>query len=466
AVPKRQRAALHERFADWLVSALGEDAPDEIVGYHLEQAFRYGAELGAPVPVLGERAAERLASAGRAARSRRDVAAAVNLLGRAVELLQDGARRPGLLVDLGESLHAAGDTTGAQAALEESMSIAATAGDRHVEWLARLELAMIRLEREPEGAAEAALHEGEAAVTASEAADDHEVLARAWDLIAEGHNIRGQMADWRRASERALAHARQTGDLGLEVRLVVRAAGPIVFGPVPVEEALRHADDVLARLGHVPEIQGFALHVQAHMRARLGGFEGAFEAVMAWRHHKRELGQEVMYALTAGCVWDVCLWAEDWVRGEEALREARELLEGMGNKAYLSTISADLGEAVYQQGRLDEAEGLSEMSEELGASDDVYNETAWRRLRAKVLAARGDLGGAERLARQAVEVARGAGFLDDAALSWLALAGILRDAGDPGSQTAAAESFALFERKGNLVGARRAREFLDATTDD
>ena len=47
AIPKRQRAELHERFADWLAERLGADAPDEIVGYHLEQAYRYGAELGA-----------------------------------------------------------------------------------------------------------------------------------------------------------------------------------------------------------------------------------------------------------------------------------------------------------------------------------------------------------------------------------------------------------------------------------
>jgi ATP/maltotriose-dependent transcriptional regulator MalT len=202
------------------------------------------------------------------------------------------------------------------------------------------------------------------------------------------------------------------------------------------------------------------------MRARLGVFEGALDAVTAWRDHKRELGQEAMYAVTAGCVWDVCRWAGDWARGEEALREARELLERMGNKVFLSTISADLGEAVYQQGRLDEAEGLSKTSEELGASDDVYNETAWRRLRAKVLAARGDLLGAERMAQQAVEVSAGAEFLDDAALAWLDLAGILRDAGDPGPQTAAAEALGLFERKGNLVGAERARAFLGRTADD
>ena len=62
AIPKRQRAALHERYADWLETRLGDDAPDEVVGYHLEQAYRYGVELGAVDPIVGRRAAERLGS--------------------------------------------------------------------------------------------------------------------------------------------------------------------------------------------------------------------------------------------------------------------------------------------------------------------------------------------------------------------------------------------------------------------
>src|SRR5207253_2988022 len=46
-LPKATRAQLHERFADWLeqnASALAE--LDEIAGWHLEQAVRYGRELG------------------------------------------------------------------------------------------------------------------------------------------------------------------------------------------------------------------------------------------------------------------------------------------------------------------------------------------------------------------------------------------------------------------------------------
>jgi class 3 adenylate cyclase/tetratricopeptide (TPR) repeat protein len=461
AIPKRQRAALHEGYADWLGSRLGDDAPDEIVGYHLEQAYRYGAELGAPDAELAQRAAARLADAGHAARARRDAAAAANLLGRAVELVEHGATRPDLLVPFGEALHLTGETTRARRVLEEAVSGAAAGGDLHVEWLARIELVLLRLDTEPEGAGEQALREGETAIASAEMAGDHEVLARAWDLIAEVHNLRGQMTEWRRASERAVRHARLTGDLALEVPIVSHSAGPIVYGPVPVDEGLRYADAVRARLGHVPEVQAFALHVQAHLLARRGESERAFETVNAWRRHKRELGQEAAYATTAACAWDVSFWAEDWKRGEEVLREGLEMLERMGRTVHVSTIAAHLGQAVSLQGRFDEAERLSELSEELGVSDDAYNETAWRRVRAKALEARGDFGQAEVFARQAVEAAVGAEFLDDAALAWLGLAQILRNAGNLEAQTAASEALVLFERKGNLIGARWARAFLD-----
>ncbi len=465
AIPKRTRAALHEGYADWLVSRLGAEAPDEIVGYHLEQAYRYGAEMGAPDPALGARAAERLARAGNAARARGDVAATVNLLGRAIELLPDGPGRAGPLIALGHALHLAGQTTRAQAALEQGAAFARSTGDAHGEWLARIGLVSLQLDTEPEGGSATAMRVGQAAIAARELHDDHEVLAMAWDLIATGHEFLGHGDGWRRATERALAHAGRTGDLALEVPIVTRSAGPIVYGSVPVEDGLRYADEVLARLGHVPEVQGFGLHVRAHMLARRGESRGAFEGVSAWRHHKRELGQEAAYAQTSGCVWDVCFWAEDWERGEAVLREAYGMLERMGNKAYASTIAARLGEAAVRLGRLDEAARLSETSEELGASDDVYNETIWRRVRAEMLAARGDLAGAEPFAREAAAIAGEAGYLDDAGLAWLDLAGILRDAGRPGARSAAAHALALFERKGNVVGAGWARAFISATPD-
>ena len=49
ALPKQTRAELHERLADRLEVAAGSRLPEfrEIVGYHLETAYRLREELGA-----------------------------------------------------------------------------------------------------------------------------------------------------------------------------------------------------------------------------------------------------------------------------------------------------------------------------------------------------------------------------------------------------------------------------------
>ena len=85
---KRARADFHERFVVW-ADEINRDRGaefEEILGYHLEQAWTYLSELG-PLDdrgrAIGEDGARRLASAGRRAFARGDVPAAANLLGRA-----------------------------------------------------------------------------------------------------------------------------------------------------------------------------------------------------------------------------------------------------------------------------------------------------------------------------------------------------------------------------------------------
>jgi predicted ATPase len=76
ALPKATRAALHERFAIWLLQrGEGLVEQEESLGYHLEQAVRYKAELGRPDPQLAELAGEHLAAAGRRAFWRGDIRA-------------------------------------------------------------------------------------------------------------------------------------------------------------------------------------------------------------------------------------------------------------------------------------------------------------------------------------------------------------------------------------------------------
>ena len=88
ALPKAERATLHERFADWLVEVAGERLPEfeAIVGYHLETAYRYAVELGDTgerTETLRRRAWVRLTDAGRRALDASDVGAATALLERA-----------------------------------------------------------------------------------------------------------------------------------------------------------------------------------------------------------------------------------------------------------------------------------------------------------------------------------------------------------------------------------------------
>ena len=96
---KELRADYHERFADWLEREAGERANEyeEILGYHLERAHRYLAELGPADErgrALAARAATRLGSSGRRSLARGDIPPAVSLLERAVSLLPEGRSRP------------------------------------------------------------------------------------------------------------------------------------------------------------------------------------------------------------------------------------------------------------------------------------------------------------------------------------------------------------------------------------
>ena len=102
-IPKELRSELHERFAGWL-DGRGDEF-DEVIGYHLEQAYLCLAGLGRPGERgsrLAARGAELLEACGRRAYARGDAAAAENLVERAIALLpEDDPRRLGLLPLLG-----------------------------------------------------------------------------------------------------------------------------------------------------------------------------------------------------------------------------------------------------------------------------------------------------------------------------------------------------------------------------
>jgi tetratricopeptide (TPR) repeat protein len=127
----------------------------------------------------------------------------------------------------------------------------------------------------------------------------------------------------------------------------------------------------------------------------------------------------------------------------------------------LSTEAAFLAQAVYAQGRHEEAEYLTGVGEGAATPDDVFSQMAWRSVRAKALARKGELAQAELLAREAVALAEETDGLNLHGDALLDLAEVLRVAGRPSDAVAAAgRALPLYERKGNLVLAARARAAL------
>ena len=94
--------------------------------------------------------------------------------------------------------------------------------------------------------------------------------------------------------------------------------------------------------------------------------------------------------------------AGDPAAAEQTLREGYEALRAMGERGYRATIVTLLAEAVYAQGRFDEALRLTEEAEALAGADDFDAQARWRATRAKLLARRGQFPAAARLADEAV----------------------------------------------------------------
>ena len=137
--------------------------------------------------------------------------------------------------------------------------------------------------------------------------------------------------------------------------------------------------------------------------------------------------------------------------------------ERRSETGYLSSTAAQLAEALYRQGRAEEALAATETSEQTAAADDFSAQMLWRSVRAKALARRGDHERAQELAREAVAIGEPSDYLFMRADSLLDLAEVLRAVGERDEAVMAARSAsALYERKGELVSVARTHELIAA----
>jgi predicted ATPase/class 3 adenylate cyclase len=468
AIPKSVRAELHERLADWIEVSARDRAGEyeEILGYHLEQAYRPLLDLGSltePMVALGRRAAGVLASAGRRAFGRGDMPAAANLLSRATVLLpEEEPERLELLPQLAFALMETGDFARLQDVVAETTEAATASGDQRLQAHAAVLELSLRLWTNPEGWAARAEAEAPRAISVFETVGDERGLAKAWSLLGLVHLSRARFGAAEHAWEEAAAHAHRAGDHRDELESLSWVPLTVWAGPTHVEQGVRRCKELLERVEGDNKAMSSALIAQAAFEAGVGHFEEARGLIARARSLLEEVALTVWLGgpLAQFAGW-VELLADDPVAAEKELRFGYETLAEIGEMGWLSTLVAILAEALYLQGRYDEAEQLLETSEKSADAEDFYSQALWRSVRAKVMAQRRRADEAERLAGESVDIAQATDFLHLRWHSLMSQAEVLLVSGrTEDARPVADEAVRVAEQKGNIVGARRARDLI------
>jgi class 3 adenylate cyclase len=450
ALPKAVRADLHVRFADWL-GGHGDSLVerDEIVGYHLERAARYHAELGQPDPTLAEHAAERLAAGARRADERGDYRGALALLTRAAELLRPIRLDLELELQVAWHMNAVDGRAGAEAA-DDVANRAEHAGDHSGALLAR---AMALILRSGVGDAlpvEEAEELCDRALPAEETRADARRLALLWELVAVSAQQRMRNDTAVEAAARGMAYQRLGGSASKSDIF----DWALILGTLSAEEGLRMLDEFEG--GRPPGAGDLSRAVHLAM---FGQLDEAWALGQARADHLHEVtgsaGDGASFlALIASIEGD----------REQACRHYRDLLAAIpsGTESIAASYELPLARDLCYLGRYEEVEPL------LHHARSVPQGPALRAMgsgvEALTLAAHGRLAEAEVSARAGVAVA--AEEMDNLWLEAWAhedLATVLERAGRIDDAHEELErALTIWERKGCLPCAERIRAQIDS----
>ena len=406
---KQARSDLHARYANWLESrdSIGREL-DEIVGYHLERAFRYRVELGQarvddPHDPLARRASARLRAAGRRAALAGDRAGASNLLRRAVELRPaEDEDRAELLIDLGGVLREEGRLAEAESALAAAIRLAGSCGDQALDARAQVERLLARVQVDPDRVARLAERGGARLELALEGAGDRAGMARLWHLRALLAWIRARSAEAEQAWRRAAVEAELAGDQQMLDDARGWEASSMYFGPTPVDAAIERCLEILARLATNRLAAALALQPLAGLRAMRGEADTAIQLIDESRAALAEFGPTLDGVAIHPAEVTVLVLRGDLPEAERRLRASCRALERMGERAVLASTEGYLAQVLLAQGRIREAGRAARRCRELAAEGDVAAQVLWRQVQARVLLAGDRMAAAGQLARDAV----------------------------------------------------------------
>jgi class 3 adenylate cyclase/tetratricopeptide (TPR) repeat protein len=470
ALPKATRAELHERFATWLEEH-GADLVelDEILGYHLEQAYRYRAELGpldGAAAAIAERATTRLLASSERALERGDGWATVGLLTRATELLpEDDPRRLMAELELATALGEQGELENATERLREVAAAARAHDDQGVVERAKLGGIWVEIQTTSERRMTDALVEAEEALATFERIGDVEGAVRALLLIGALTGWLGNLAGAEMHWRRALEQAENTSN-----RVTNDVLGWIVlnawWGPRTVPEMIRLADETAAKASS-KRLEAYALVVGGAAIGADGRLEEGREKIALGRALFLDLGDVLAWGGITGVEAEMELAAGDPQRAYDALAGGAAALAAKAETGYLTTVMSFQAHAALELGRADEATRLANEAIRIASADDFDPRARGAYVLAQVAARRGEVDEAERLLTAAAELIEPTDFMSLHFDLALARAEVARLAGRPAEAREALEyALALAERKENVLAASRVRELLATVVAD
>lgn len=467
---KAERARLHERYASLLEELPAERLRqlDEVVGYHLEQAQLLWTALGDEPGAsdTASRAASHLGAAGLRADERWDAAAAANLLARAAKLLPPAnPQRIAYLPPLAGALLALGRFDESQAVLSETIEATVSGSDPAARVRALLGRAYLAghkgasvAERKPDVAE---------ALAIAEATGDLTQLSRVHRELAILAENTGRLREARRDAELALDAAQRSGDSNMESISRGVLSGMTWLGTSPAADVDRvlEANLAFAREHDRPMMTAETLGFQAVEAARRGRMSAARRLMAECATITEGMGYPIVLSVVSLERGSIEYLAGDHIARERVLREGYKQLKAMGERAILSTMAADLADALVDLGRLDEAEAMCAVADEAGAEDDLWTQVGVRLVRGRMAAERGNMDAALASVGDAVARADPGEYYDLLTRSRLLFAQLLLEAGRIDEMRAQAQEVIDLARiRGDIILEGRARDLVERVT--
>ena len=465
-LPKANRAVLHTRFADLLSETQPERMGelDEIIGYHLEAAYRYRAELGLVADAdLTDRARQRLVSAAARARRRNDWAAAESLIGRALRLVPMADQvRMELSADLGEVRSVTGDYAGAAQSINQAIALAQSLAERGAEMRLRTTHALIRRATQPEEGLREARELLETAGPILEEHNDERGLAAVYELEAEVAYYERRIGDALRAVETALDHARRAGDkerVGSLGNFRVQLASEY---DIPLSTALMFAEQRLSEVEAGSLTYALLLANKAALTGKVGDVREARRLLDEAAAIHGGVPGTLAFQVERECRSRV-EWLDDNLPAvEKSLRDVRATLEAEGERFYAATYVALLAQVVAEQGRTVEALVLVAEADQLASPDDEWVQVIGRQARALIAAEQGAASEAVELAAEAVRISESMELSSMRISALTTQAMVLAAVGRSNDARVAAEhARSVANSRGSIAEARRAASIAE-----